>query len=170
MTELFDETMLTEAVQRTESTVFLLTGEEPNLMTIGWCQWGRVWNRMVCTIFVRKSRLSYELLASGRFTVSVPAPGVYKEALAYCGSHSGRDGNKIKALGLETLPSRTGGVPALKGCQMHFECKELCRIDGDFSSLEKPLYDQFYDPQKMKREDGDPHCLIFGEILAAYRE
>jgi len=150
---------------------FLMTGgENPNPMTIGWCQWGRIWNRDVCTVFVRPSRHSHGLIENGRFTVSVPMED-QKEALAYCGAKSGRDGDKLAALGLGTVPPKTGGgVPGLAGACVHFECKVLMTMQMGSKELAQlpEACRGFYDPASQATPDGDPHTVYFAEILEAW--
>ena len=158
------------AVQMAHGGAFLVTGDLANPMTIGWCQWGRLWNRPVCTVFVRHSRYSHGLISSGRFTVSIPKAGTMQKELAYCGTKSYRDGDKLAALGLTLVPSQTEGVPGIAGCAIHFECKVLMQQEADYSTLAEPCRHQFYDPATQAGDDGDPHTIYFAEILAAYRE
>lgn len=159
--------LMGEACAQLPKGAFLMV--EGNPMTIGWAQFGVVWSKPVCTVFVRHSRHTHALLEkSGRFTVSVPAPGTMEEALAYCGSHSGRDGDKRAACGLSLLAPRAGGAAPLAGCAMHFECRVLCRAACDPALLEVGLRAHYYGGNQATA-DGDPHTLYFGEILAAYR-
>ncbi len=168
------ETLIGAAAQQlSHGGVFLMTGkEEKNPMTIGWCQWGRVWNIPVCTVLVRPSRYSHGLLErDGVFTVSVPLDGAMKKELGFCGTRSGRDVNKLEALGLTTMPERAGGVAALSGCTLHFECRVLFKLEmaGKLPLLEEEQRTKFYTPDEQAGEDGDPHTIYYGRILAAYR-
>lgn len=89
--------LLDETCGQLPKGAFLMVDGNP--MTIGWAQFGVIWGRPVCTVFVRHSRHTHALLEkSNVFTVSVPAAGTMREALAYCGSHSGRDGDKLAGL------------------------------------------------------------------------
>ena len=161
-------TLLDETCGQLPKGAFLMV--EGNPMTIGWAQFGVIWGRPVCTVFVRHSRYTHALLEkSNVFTVSVPAAGTMREALAYCGSHSGRDGDKLAACGLSLLEPRAGGAAPLSGCAIHFECRVLLRAENDMRELEPGLRARFYGDNQATA-DGDPHTLYFGEILAAYRE
>lgn len=163
-----DKKLLAEAMAQVEQGVFLMA--EGNPMTISWCEFGRVWNRPVCTVLVRQSRHTHGLLEqSGRFTVSIPKAGDRKEALAYCGTRSGREVNKLEALGLSLLPARAGGADGLAGCAMHFECRVVFKLESDLRNLDEAIRRQFYGDNQAT-PDGDPHTVYFGEILAAYRE
>ncbi|MDD3920676.1 MAG: flavin reductase, partial [Eubacteriales bacterium] len=166
------ETLIEAAAKQMEQGgAFLVTGSEANPMTIGWCQWGRLWNKPVCTVFVRQSRYSHELIENGRFTVSVPAEGTMKQELAFCGSKSGRDVNKRTSLHMQVLPSKTGGVDGIAGCAIQFECKTLLKLemDGHLPELDEACRSRFYNMDNENGDNGDPHTVYFAEILAAYR-
>ena len=170
---IFDE-LIAEATRQVEAGAFLLTGgSEPNPMTIGWCQWGVIWGKPICAVFVRKSRHSYDLLQSGAFTVSVPAPGTMKKELAYCGTKSGRDVNKARELGFHFSPLGEGLVPALDGCALHFACKTLFHVDFDaekmLTDMDAGIRTRFYG-KNQALENGDPHVVFYGEVVGAYRE
>lgn len=164
-----DQDLIPEAVRQLPAGVFLVTGREANPMTIGWAQWGVIWGKPILMVMVRHSRYSHGLIETGSFTVSVPALGTMKEALAFCGSKSGRDIDKKAALHLQTVPSRINGVPGIAGCACHFECRTLLKTEASLSELEPALRSRFYGSNQAT-PDGDPHTLYFGEILAAYRE
>ena len=152
---------------------FLMSGtSSPNPMTIGWCQWGRIWNEPICTVFVRPSRYSHQNMEQeGYFTVSIPCGGAMKEALGYCGRVSGREENKLQALGLSVLPAQAGGIGGLSGCGIHFECQTLMSLQMTQAQLEMLPEEarRFYNPSQQATPDGDPHTLYFGRVLAAYR-
>lgn len=165
--------LIPEAAEQLAQGAFLMTGrEEKNPMTIGWGQWGRVWGLPVCTVLVRKSRYSHALIErDGVFTVSVPLPDAMKKELGFCGSKSGRDVNKLETLELSTLPARAGGIDGLKGCVQHYECRVLFKLEmaGHMDELAEQQRMQYYNPQQQEGDDGNPHTVYFGEILAAYR-
>ena len=151
---------------------FLMTGKPVNPMTIGWLELGRSWNTPVATIFVRRSRFSYENLTKGdgRFTISVPARGTFEKELAFCGTRSGRDCDKMKETGMETTPSKTGGVPGVKGCAIQIEgrilyASELMDLDKFDAEKRAKMYDT-----KTWGPDGNPHAMFFAEILDMRRE
>lgn len=101
-------------------------GSRVNTMTIGWGTIGRMWNKPVFMVMVRYSRFTYEIIEkSSAFTVSVPLNGKFKEALAVCGSKSGRDVDKFKECGLKAVPGEKVDVPVIEGCDIHVECRIL---------------------------------------------
>lgn len=132
----------------------------PNAMTIGWIQIGTIWARPVCLVLVRPSRYTHGCIEhSGAFTVNVPL-GTMKDELAFCGSRSGRDVNKLAKLRLRTEPARKVPVPLLAGCSVGYECRVVARTtlvpDG---ILDEQIRAKYY-PR------GDLHTLFFGEIVS----
>jgi flavin reductase (DIM6/NTAB) family NADH-FMN oxidoreductase RutF len=109
-----------------------------NPMTIGWCQLGRLWNLPVCTVYVRPERYTYQFMEShDYFTVSV-LPVSEKQTMAFCGSKSGRDVDKIKECGL-TVRYGAGDAPFFEEAEWALVCKKLyvqdlreaCVLDKD---------------------------------------
>ena len=146
---------------------FLMTGEPANPMTIVCLELGRCWQIPVATVFVRESRYTYENLrkGSGRFTISVPAKGTFSKELAFCGTRSGRDLDKMKETGMETTPSKTGGVPGVKGCAIQIECRVLYATDlMDLDKLDKDVRNSMYGVQAWG-PTGNPHAMFYAEIL-----
>lgn len=91
-----------KALAALKEGAFLTAGDsgKSNVMTIAWGSIGFMWGKPVFTVLVRPSRYTYRFMEEGsEFTVSVPVGGM-KEALALCGSKSGRDMDKVKAAGL----------------------------------------------------------------------
>lgn len=133
-----------------------------NPMTIGWGQIGVVWSRPVFTVFVRTNRHTFDCLRSANsFTVSVPRLGELAEALAFCGSRSGREMDKLQASGLRLLPGRTVDTPVIEQCGLHYECAILARtqlVETDIACGEV----------HRKFESADLHQLTLGEIVDAY--
>jgi len=137
---------------------FLMVSGNP--MTIGWGQFGVIWNKPTFSVYVRESRFTHQLLEqSDTFTVSVPYKGTMKEALAFCGSRSGRDVNKMDALHAVLSPASFGGQDGFYGCRYHIECRMLFRCKLDEASLENDtMRSRYY-------ADGDSHTMYIGEIL-----
>ena len=162
------KTLFEEAAAQLKKGVFLMAKGNP--MTIAWCQMGEIWGRPICTVLVRQSRYTHKLMEeSETFTVSVPHAGTMKEALAFCGTKSGRDYDKCRELGLSLLPSQTGGTDGLMGCAMHFECRIVSKTEMDLSKTDPEILARLYGSNQAT-PDGDPHTVYFGEIVAAYRE
>ena len=131
-----------------------------NAMTIGWAQTGVIWGKPVMTVLVRPSRYSHELLENARyFSVCVPVSGGWKNELAFCGSKSGRECDKLRACALKTKEGSRRGVKLIKGAALSYECEILCKAEMPASALPKAIREKYYPA-------GDFHTLYFGEILA----
>lgn len=153
--------------------VFLMVGKDkPNPMTIGWCQAGVLWGRPVCTVYVRHSRYSHELIENeGIFSVSIPKPGAMKDELIFCGTKSGRDVDKLNELGLSVTPNRAGGVDVLSsGCVAHIECEIIGKVELTIglTYLDEAIKNRYYNPEREDGETGDYHAVYYGRILDAY--
>lgn len=70
-----------------------------NAMTVSWGGMGVLWNKNVFFCFVRPQRYTKEFIdKSDKITLSFFGDEM-KKGLSYCGSHSGRDGDKLKQAG-----------------------------------------------------------------------
>ena len=78
--------------------------EKANTMTVSWGGVGVLWGKNVAFIFVRDSRYTKEFIDSNEFFSITFLSGQYRDALNYCGSHSGKDEDKFAAAGLTLAP------------------------------------------------------------------
>ncbi|TVQ35472.1 MAG: flavin reductase family protein [Spirochaetaceae bacterium] len=161
--EFTDIDIMRQCIQRLgDGGVFLVSGTQANPMTIGWGVIGRVWGRPVFQVLVRPSRHSFSLVeALGEFTVCIPDAN-HKQALALCGSRSGRELNKIEACGLSVSRSAHVGVPFITECVAHYECRVIHVNDVVNAALDPQIVADSYPA-------GDFHRVYFGEILGVYR-
>jgi len=136
-----------------------------NPMTIGWAQAGIVWSVPVLTVLIRESRYTHECITqSDTFAVSVPRPGELKEALALCGTKSGRDLDKATEAGLTLAPAQKIETPIIEQCGLHYECEIIARTQqtrDDFTEKADRVLETFY-------AKGDYHLIVLGQILDAY--
>ena len=133
-----------------------------NIMTIGWAQMGTLWALPVCTVYVRPERYTYEFMESGDyFTVSV-LPAEAKRTMAFCGTKSGRDVDKIAECGL-TVCYGAGDAPFFDEAEWVLVCKKLYAQDMDapFVVEEEPIL-PFYGKQ------GNWHRMYVGQVVEAY--
>ena len=133
-----------------------------NTMTIGWCQLGRLWNQPVCTVYVRPERYTYECTEKhDYFTVSV-MPLEAKQTMAFCGSKSGRDVDKIKECGL-TLCYGKEDAPFFDEAELVLVCKKIYMQDLEPNGvLEDEKILSFYG------ENGGWHRMYVGRVEEAY--
>ena len=152
-----------KAIEEAAQTgVFLVAGG--NAMTLGWSMAGIMWTKQGFMAPVRTSRHTHTLLEqAGEFTICVPRTGEMKEALAVCGTKSGRDMDKIKTLNLSVIPGKAIATQRIAGCALYVECRILSKTDMDLNKTDKEVCASWY--------AGDSeHTLYFGEIIAAYEE
>lgn len=133
-----------------------------NTMTIGWCQLGRIWRKQVCCVYVRPERHTYQFMEDhDSFTVSV-LPESAKETLAFCGSKSGRDVDKIQSCGL-TLCYGAGDAPFFEEAEMTLVCRKLYAHNmTEAGVLEPDVVLPYYGAK------GGWHRAYIGEIVEAY--
>lgn len=135
--------------------------DKTNVMTIGWAQIGVVWGKPVMTVLVRPSRYTHGLMEkAGRFTVCVPPEGKMRKELAFCGSKSGRDHDKVKECGFSLKEGREG-TRYIAGSDLVYECTLLERTGVQPAALAQSVKDSFY-------KDGDYHTVYFGEIIGVH--
>lgn len=132
------------------------TPESHNMMTASWGGLGVLWEREVCFIFVRPTRHTFGFLnRSPGFTLSFFEER-HRAALEYCGSHSGRDGDKAKAAGL--TPQFDGpDTVTFREARMAIVCRTLHRQDLDPAGFLDPAIEGFY-------PKCDYHRLFVGAI------
>ena len=74
--------------------------EKANTMTASWGGVGILWNKPVSFCFIRPQRYTLEFVEDKEYySLSFFGPE-YRDALNYCGTHSGRDGDKFEACDL----------------------------------------------------------------------
>ncbi|NLG19230.1 MAG: flavin reductase family protein [Fibrobacter sp.] len=136
------------------------SGDDLNVMTIGWASLGFMWAKPMMTVMVRKSRHTFDIIEkTSEFTVSVPMVDVSKQ-LEFCGSESGKKVDKLKECGLEIFPGEKMRTPVINVPGIHFECKIVLK------SAMNPAY--LADNYKHLYPNKDYHTLYFGEIVYCY--
>ena len=129
--------------------------ESYNAMTIGWGTMGRIWNKDIVTIYVRPQRYTREFLDNNdKFSLCFFDES-YREMLAYFGTKSGRDTDKVKEAGL--TPVFENGCPHFTQCRLVLECKKLSVHEMDPKGFFDENIEEFY-------PDKDYHLVYVGEI------
>lgn len=131
--------------------------KEANAMTISWGGMGVLWGKNVVFVFIRDSRYTKELMDQGEFFSLTFLGEQYRDALNYCGSHSGRDEDKMAGAGLNF--SYIHSVPFVDEGNLILLCEKLSatRITED-SFLMPGIQDKWY-------SDGDMHTMYVAEII-----
>lgn len=141
---------------------FLLTSgnlSEYNTMTASWGQLGFLWNMPVFTTVVRSNRKTYELMEENEFFTISFFDEKYREALSFCGTHSGRDCDKASETGL--TPCEIEGHAAFEQAEMVLICRKIYIKDMQETD--------FLDKNLLKFYEKDPfHKAFTGEIVGVY--
>ena len=144
--------------------------EKFNACLVSWSSLGNIWgapgkSKATVTLYIHPSRYTAEFIDDSEyFTVSFFDPK-YKKALAYLGSHSGRNENKIENAGLMAIP--IGKTMGFKEAKQIFLCKKLCKQQFDKESFVQEIRD-YYELYPDIYTDGhggwEPHFILIGEI------
>ena len=96
--------------------------EKPNIITLAWV--GHLCSEPpIVGVSIRPSRYSHGLVkASGEFVVNVPTAGML-HAVDACGTVSGRDVDKFKAMGLTPVPAQVVQTVLILECPVNIECQ-----------------------------------------------
>ena len=133
-----------------------------NAMTVSWGGLGTLWNKPVATIYIRQSRYTKEFLdAQDFFTINFMGH-TDKKVLAYLGSVSGRDEDKIGQSGL--TPTMLDGSLAFEEATLVFVCRKA------FVGMLKP--EDIVDPtvNDSVYADQDYHTMYIGYVEKAYHQ
>lgn len=138
-----------------------------NAMTIAWGHMGALWerdshsNRLPTAIcYVRPGRYTKKFMDSEPYFTLCSFGPEYKKALGYLGSHSGRNGDKIKETGLTTVYS--DGTTYFAEADTVYICRTLYHaplLESGF--VDKELVDFNY-PNR------DFHEVYIGEIRKVF--
>ena len=145
---------------------FLLTATDQegnyNTMTASWGGVGVLWNKPVCFLFVRPGRHTHLFTDRGdHFTLSF-LPEEYRAALRFCGSHSGRDVNKVRECGFTPERDENGAV-YFGEASLVLSVKKLYKTE-----MKK---EHFLDAGLLKNyEGGDYHTVYICQITGAMRK
>jgi len=134
-----------------------------NAMTIGWGQFGMLWGRPIMTVYVAPERYTNDFMDRNEYFTVVGFPESGREALKYIGTHSGRDGDKLKAAGLNAEFTELGN-PIFKEGNLAVECKIIYK-----EAFKPELMDnkakEFYEQRKIH-----PHITYIGEIINVWKK
>ena len=138
----------------------LVTSGSPesfNTMTISWGGTGVLWNVPVAFTFIRPQRHTFSFTESNEFCSLCFFDDAYRKALSYCGSHSGRDVDKVKETGL-TPAFTENGVPYFEEARLVLICKKLYAQDLNEASVIEPSVKSWYNGD-------DYHRMYVSEIV-----
>jgi flavin reductase (DIM6/NTAB) family NADH-FMN oxidoreductase RutF len=131
-----------------------------NCMTVAWGGLGAMWNKPFALVVVRPTRYTRQFMEKSTGFTLCAFGEEHRKKLSYCGSHSGRDGNKARAAGLTPMSCRLVAAPAYQEAELVLECRKTYFSDLDPGHFLDPTIESHY-PAK------DYHRVYFAEILAA---
>lgn len=134
-----------------------------NELTVSWGALGDAWwdNMPIAIIFVSATRFTHKFLEENEtFSINV-FPPEYRRQVAYIGSHSGRDGDKVKATGLEVEFS-DNDTPIFPEARLIIECRKIYSHDLDRTRFSESLIGNY---AQKKFQGVVPHTVYFGEII-----
>lgn len=130
--------------------------EKFNTMTVSWGGLGVFWNKNVVTVYIRPQRYTKKFVdEQDRFTLSFYEEG-YRETLAFCGSVSGKDVDKVKEANL--TPYFDQETPYFAEAKMVFVCKKIYHFDMEKGIMDEEKY------KEMMYANNDYHTMYIAEI------
>lgn len=137
-----------------------------NTMTASWGHLGSIWGhgggKPTAVIYVRPQRYTKQFVdREPLFTLSF-FDGSYRKALGYLGSHSGRDGDKVKHVGL--TPVFADGTTYFAEAKLVLICRKL---------YQAPLREEYFTDREVvedcypKRDFHDMYIAEIEKVLMA---
>ncbi|MEK6744749.1 MAG: flavin reductase [Nitrospirota bacterium] len=127
-----------------------------NTMTASWGGLGVLWERKVATCFIRPTRYTFDFAERSAYFTLTFFEERYRTALTYCGTHSGRDTDKVREAGL--TPVKEDGIIYFSEARLVLACRKIYSQDIDPGRFLDPKINDMY-PQK------DYHRMYIGEIV-----
>ena len=134
---------------------------EQNTMTASWGCIGYMWNCPIAVVVIRPQRYTFEFTERcDKLTLSFLSEE-YRKALNYCGTHSGRNEDKISNAGL-SITFTEEDTPAIAEARLVLECRKLYTdMMKAENFLEKSIIERWY-------KEGDFHKIYVLQITNAY--
>jgi len=138
------------------------TSDHFNTMTASWGGWGHLWSRDVTFCFVRPQRHTFSFMEQAEFYTLCFFDKAHQAALDYCGSHSGRDVDKIAVTGLTPVADATGAIYFAEA-RLALVCRKLYAQDLTADSfIERGIVGEAY-------PKADFHRMYVGQIMRCLR-
>jgi flavin reductase (DIM6/NTAB) family NADH-FMN oxidoreductase RutF len=129
-----------------------------NMMTASWGAVGELWNRRVAICFIRPQRYTFGFMERSAIYTLNFFDELWRPALDFCGSRSGREVNKAAETGLTPLAGE-GGAVYFAQARLVLECRKLYAQDIDPARFVDPTIP----PQTYPTHDY--HRMYVGEIV-----
>lgn len=128
-----------------------------NTMTASWGGVGFLWGKNIAIIFIRPQRHTKQFIDSSDTFSLTFFNKKYREDLAYCGSVSGREEDKVAKIGYKVLHEEE--VPYFEEANLAIICKNAYKQTVD--------PDGFYDESLIEKwyPNSDFHQIYIAEIM-----
>ena len=133
------------------------TAEKCNTMTASWGGLGVIWGAPAATCYIRPQRYTKEFLDRQEYFTLSFFGEEHRDVLAYCGSKSGRDVDKVKECGL-TVRTADCGAPYFEEARLVLVCRKRFAQEMHAPCIDAEIREKHY----MKR---DYHTIYIGEIV-----
>lgn len=130
--------------------------EKFNMMTASWGGLGHLYNKPVSFCFINPTRYTFHLMENNNTYTLCFFTETYRELLNYCGSHSGKEVNKVKESGLTPIFTPSKSV-AFSEAWMIIECKKL--VGQQFNK------ETVFDSEALEKWGENLHKMYIGEII-----
>jgi flavin reductase (DIM6/NTAB) family NADH-FMN oxidoreductase RutF len=132
-----------------------------NTMTASWGTMGILWNKPIAICFIRPHRYTFEFTEKYEcFTLSF-FDYQFREVLDFCGTHSGRDIDKVGQTGLRPMETALGNI-AFEQSRLILECRKI------YADNLKPENFMLMEVAKKNYPAQDYHKFYIGEIIGCY--
>ena len=127
-----------------------------NMMTASWGGLGHVYNKPAAFCFINPTRYTFQLMESNDTYTLCFFTEAYRETLNYCGTHSGKEVDKVKESGLTPIFTPSKSV-AFSEAWMIIECKKM--VSQQFSK------ESIFDSEAKEKWGENLHKMYIGEII-----
>ncbi len=145
--------------------LLLMAGDKSgsNAMTIGWGSAGNLWGlgRPTITVYVASGRYTHQFMEKTKYFTVMK---IDDKVLEYMGNHSGRDGDKTKALGLH-IAYTEHGAPYYTEATEVYECEMMYAAPFDERGFRNSVPKDFYANFK-----AGIHSIYIGEVTGAWKK
>lgn len=134
------------------------TKDRCNTMTASWGGLGIIWNKPVATCYLRPQRYTREFVDHEEHFTLAFFGEEHRKALAFCGSKSGREVDKVAECGF-TVAASDCGAPYFEEAELALVCKKLYTGEIDPAG--------FHDAALREKNypNHDYHKIYIGEIV-----
>ena len=132
-----------------------------NTMTASWGTLGILWNKPVAICFIRPQRFTFQFAEKHAFYTLSFLEEQYRDILDFCGSHSGKDTDKVSQTGLKPVELGAESI-TFEQARLVIECRKLY---ADFIKPENFLVREIMEKNYPGK---DFHRFFIGEIVNCY--